>query len=515
VLENENTQQNADAAGAGARPAQQAGNAQQPNAQGAGAGILNQGGWFGRWNFQANANVPPAPIVPDVAQAAAHGQPNGAGLQNGVQIQNVAWAANPGQQLPPPNVVIQYHFPYDPRQQPQQQQHQQRLPGHPLAAPAPQQQLQPLPIFGGFHGPAGWQPWNVDGRLFGHGQQPQRNAVNQPQNAEQAPPVVNATDSAATASSSQSVTRPPASLLNAGSDDIGSRPGEAAAVAALRRAGQTAGSDEPATDSSTSTASSSSASSVSDAGSRHSPSAMASHANVNPTPSSSAQPGPSPSGGGPSAATHTSRLNGTAREAESGPIKLPGIIPLYDYGSLVTPSPSSSSQNSSRTQLQSSHARVANGTRPCVHQQAAAASSRPAVRRPNPLAQLPQTLTDEQLATLDRVTRDAIDERLRVLEGVSGTLYSCIAELLRMRSALPLSSGPRPTPTSATQPTSQSPQEELPPGSSASATDMLPASSSQSPTDALRNASKPDGDVDGTDTVVPDSSDDTPIVDAS
>lgn len=38
---------------------------------------------------------------------------------------------------------------------------------------------------------------------------------------------------------------------------------------------------------------------------------------------------------------------------------------------------------------------------------------------------------------MDRVTREAIDERLRVLEGVSGAVYRCIDELMKMRSTLP------------------------------------------------------------------------------
>lgn len=54
------------------------------------------------------------------------------------------------------------------------------------------------------------------------------------------------------------------------------------------------------------------------------------------------------------------------------------------------------------------------------------------------LTQLPPTLTDEQLARLDQLTRDAIDERLRVLGGVSGTIQRCIEELTRIRSVLPL-----------------------------------------------------------------------------
>ncbi|KAF7315296.1 hypothetical protein MIND_00044100 [Mycena indigotica] len=52
--------------------------------------------------------------------------------------------------------------------------------------------------------------------------------------------------------------------------------------------------------------------------------------------------------------------------------------------------------------------------------------------------QLPPALTNEQLAILDSLTREAIDERLRVLEGVSGAVNRCIDDLMRMRSVLPL-----------------------------------------------------------------------------
>ena len=61
-----------------------------------------------------------------------------------------------------------------------------------------------------------------------------------------------------------------------------------------------------------------------------------------------------------------------------------------------------------------------------------------------PLATLPPTLTDAQLAHLDVLTRDAIDERLRVLEGVSNTMYRCVEELTRLRSVLPVAAGSAP-----------------------------------------------------------------------
>lgn len=51
--------------------------------------------------------------------------------------------------------------------------------------------------------------------------------------------------------------------------------------------------------------------------------------------------------------------------------------------------------------------------------------------------QLPPNLTDAQLGQLDRLTREAIDERLRVLEGVQSTVWRCVEDLTRLRSALP------------------------------------------------------------------------------
>lgn len=57
-----------------------------------------------------------------------------------------------------------------------------------------------------------------------------------------------------------------------------------------------------------------------------------------------------------------------------------------------------------------------------------------------PLHGLPPNLTDEQLLLMDRITREAIDERLRILEGVSVAVSRCMEDLTRVRSALPLSS---------------------------------------------------------------------------
>jgi len=54
---------------------------------------------------------------------------------------------------------------------------------------------------------------------------------------------------------------------------------------------------------------------------------------------------------------------------------------------------------------------------------------------------------------MDRVTREAIDERLRVLEGVSGAVFRCIEDLMRVRSSLP---APMNTPGIITSPANSS-----------------------------------------------------------
>ncbi|KAG2128617.1 uncharacterized protein EDB93DRAFT_1184267 [Suillus bovinus] len=65
-----------------------------------------------------------------------------------------------------------------------------------------------------------------------------------------------------------------------------------------------------------------------------------------------------------------------------------------------------------------------------------------------PLHGLPPNLTDEQLMLMDQVTREAIDERLRILEGVSVAVNRCVEDLTRVRSALPVSSN---TPSTVSQ----------------------------------------------------------------
>jgi len=62
----------------------------------------------------------------------------------------------------------------------------------------------------------------------------------------------------------------------------------------------------------------------------------------------------------------------------------------------------------------------------------------PQGRRATIPSQLPSSLTEDQLARLDSLTRESIDERLRILENVSTNMNSCIDNLLWLRSALPV-----------------------------------------------------------------------------
>jgi E3 ubiquitin-protein ligase synoviolin len=115
-----------------------------------------------------------------------------------------------------------------------------------------------------------------------------------------------------------------------------------------------------------------------------------------------------------------------------------------------------------------------------------------------PLATLPPTLTDAQLAQLDVLTREAIDERLRVLEGVSTAMYRCVQELIRLRSVLPVSAGPAPpavTQVVQSQP-GQGPTVQASVNGSVNAPDLRPLDS-DSKLDAQSSNATQDTDVSG------------------
>jgi E3 ubiquitin-protein ligase synoviolin len=64
-------------------------------------------------------------------------------------------------------------------------------------------------------------------------------------------------------------------------------------------------------------------------------------------------------------------------------------------------------------------------------------ASSQATTNPQPCDQNSNHVTDAQLALLDRNTREAIDERIRILQGVSNTITRCMEDLVRARSVLP------------------------------------------------------------------------------
>jgi E3 ubiquitin-protein ligase synoviolin len=124
--------------------------------------------------------------------------------------------------------------------------------------------------------------------------------------------------------------------------------------------------------------------------------------------------------------------SGLSTSVEDRPITArsiyPQLIPIYDLGDSasqdILPSPVIPYQ---QTPAFPPHVQVP----PALQQQPPMGPSGGSQSR------LSTRLTDEQLATMDRLTREAIDERLKALERVSNTIYGCIDDLMRMRSALP------------------------------------------------------------------------------
>ncbi|RXW23346.1 hypothetical protein EST38_g2493 [Candolleomyces aberdarensis] len=125
--------------------------------------------------------------------------------------------------------------------------------------------------------------------------------------------------------------------------------------------------------------------------------------------------------------------SGSSTSVEDRPISArsvyPQLIPIYDLGD-------SASQDIFTSPVMPSQ--QAPGFPPHVQVPPALQQQPPFFGPSTGLqSQLSTRLTDEQLATMDRLTREAIDERLKALERVSNTIYGCIDDLMRMRSALP------------------------------------------------------------------------------
>lgn len=298
---------------------------------------------------------------------------------------------------------------------------------HPPMGPhyAPPPQLQPPPVFQGYYGPGGvWQPWG-DRRLpDAAAQQQQQLPARQqqhevPDNGVRAATAPTPTPTAAPAHSDpeERGTQRAPSIERPSPADQGtsSTPQQAAALAALRRLSST-----PSTQ-------------------RHEDSAAQPHQATSgpPTatgPSSDPPTTVTPPALAPSAPTLPTSRTAAPASTSTSPnrtVNVPSLIPM-SVGMASTQRPSSAFLSTPP---------VVYRTLPPRHvPQVPQAQARP-------LATLPPTLTDAQLSQLDVLTRDAIDERLRVLENVSTAMYRCAEELTRLRSVLPAASGPVSAPT--------------------------------------------------------------------
>jgi len=141
-------------------------------------------------------------------------------------------------------------------------------------------------------------------------------------------------------------------------------------------------------------------------------------------------------------AQSTSSANSSQSESSSrsGQADPPHLIPLSDYRSSPSPLVTPLQRETASLQSVRPSNRYSAPAPRRVHDFSSHSSASPLPaqqQRSSVLPQLPPSLTDEQLANLDRLTRESIDERLRILEGVSGAVYRCIDDLMKLRSAIP------------------------------------------------------------------------------
>lgn len=237
------------------------------------------------------------------------------------------------------------------------------------------QQQQQLPPYPGFQGPGGaWQPWPREGAA-----QPQTTLP---------PPTTENSRTDRPASESQVDTPSPTQGSLESSDGAALPAREAARQAALRRFGSREIKDNP---------------------NKSAPTTSTSNV-VDPPPQESAFTNDMSLGSSP-----------------------PRLIPLFNFdlhaqNSFVSPP----------SVLQSATLPITPETGPNHLPTGDLGSSTTSGDPSGTLQQLPQSLTEEQLARLDILTRESIDERLRILENVSATIHRCVDDLLRLRSALPV-----------------------------------------------------------------------------
>ncbi|KAH9061217.1 hypothetical protein EDB87DRAFT_1576298 [Lactarius vividus] len=338
---------------------------------------------------------------------------------------------------------------------------------HPPMGPhyVPPPQLQPPPVFQGYYGPGGvWQPWG-DRRWPDAAAQQQQQLPAQEQHQEVPHNSVPATTALAPAVQEDQLPSQPApsdgERPSTQDQTTPSTPQEAAALAALRRSSSTPSSQHRKDSAAISQPQPTTSGPPTASGPSVSPTTITE--TITPTP---APPTPTiPASGTPLSAPTSTSPNRT--------VNVPSLIPM-SVGMASAQRPSS--------------AFLPNP--PVVYR------TLPSRHVPRPLGILPPTLTDAQLAQLDVLTRDAIDERLRVLEGVSHAMYRCAEELTRMRSVLPIASTrPAPTPTQVRSEPGQ-PTTQVPANESGNVPD-IPSLDSDSELDARASNAKPGTDVSG------------------
>jgi len=286
--------------------------------------------------------------------------------------------------------------------------------------PPPPPQLQPAPIFQGFYGPGGvWQPWG-DRRGLEEAAPQQRQMQQQQQGAPHSTARSTTAPESAPATSEEGEQSAPQRVPPEGerpsSQDQGtpSTPQEAAALAALRRSSPgtpSAQNQEPST---------------SPSQTQQATSALSTAPGPSAPPTTTTQATvPSPTSSGPPRSTSIAPQPTSATSTPNRSVNVPSLIPMSFRPGGTGPRPTNAPLPSLPIVYRTGQLRHAMPARP-------------------PLATLPPTLTDAQLTHLDVLTREAIDERLRVLEGISNTMYRCVEELTRLRSVLPASTGPAP-----------------------------------------------------------------------
>ncbi|KAF8518735.1 hypothetical protein JB92DRAFT_2901399 [Gautieria morchelliformis] len=311
----------------------------------------------------------------------------------------------------------------------------------------PQQAVAPVQVLQGFYIGNQWQPWGAPV------QQRQVRPQGQPHAAPTPPPATPTPTSTPTTqpvgetggNTSQAFSHPSVAGPSIPREvpGVSASPREAARLAALRRMGSeyAVPPSSPQVTNSSTTSSTAMNNQHGTAGSAPAPSpSTAGTPRVSPAqPTSSASGGGAPSsataGSGPPPATVTSR---------PGRPVVPSLIPLFDpattSATIVTP------PTYHRMPPQGQYPSYPNVNPQAFNQQRL--RPRPTDTSPQSellrgtsnspdLRSLPQTLTQEQLNRLDTTTREAIDERLRVLENVQVTVWRCVEELLRARSVMP------------------------------------------------------------------------------